>query len=88
MRKYSDYQKDNKSNIPLTEEEFKNVKWTNYRIVVPSEADKEELKEAFKMIHNEGFDSDIIVLNQLAHMYLESAADKMIVVNKDLYERL
>ena len=51
---------------------------TSFKIVVPDKADKKELLEAFKYIHDEGnLDSDFIVVNQLMHEYLRG--DNIIV---------
>jgi hypothetical protein len=79
MKKYSDYQKD-KSKDELTNEEMKLVEWTRYKIIVPTKKDKEELMESFKHFHDEGYDSDFISCNQLAHEYLNG--DNIIVSEK------
>jgi len=86
MRKYSDY-KLKKDNKPLTKEEYQNVQWTQFKIIVPNAQDKEELIEAFEKIHDEGYDSDIIVLNQLAHIYHESGQSR-IIVNPKIYDQI
>ena len=58
---------------------------TKYRIIVPTKKDKEELMEAFETIHYSDIDTDIIVLNQLAHEYQDRNS---IVVDKNLYNSL
>jgi len=83
MRRYSDYQKD--KNKILTKEELSNIEWIKYKIVVPTEEDKEELMLAIEDIHHCNIDTDIIGVNQLAHEYLKGTN---IVVDKDLYEKL
>jgi hypothetical protein len=85
MKKYRDYQKD-KSKPYLTDGERKLVEWTKYKIVVPTEKDKEELMEAFKHFHDEGFDSDFIPCNQLAHEYSEEGNN--IIVDEDVFNKL
>ena len=70
MKKYSDFSKD-KNRLGLTDDEMKNVEWTKYKIIVPTQQDKEELMKAFKHFHDSEFDSDNICCNQLAHEYLE-----------------
>jgi hypothetical protein len=79
MKKYSDYQKD-KSKDELTNEEMKLVEWTRYKIIVPTKKDKEELMESFEHFHDEGYDSDFVSCNQLAHEYLNG--DNIIVSEK------
>ena len=79
MRKYSDYQK-NKQIEELTDQEMGQVEWTRYKIIVPTKRDKQELMDAFKHFHNEGFDSDLIACNQLAHEYLNG--DNILVSEK------
>ena len=73
MKKYSDYQtnKAKKIKADLTPEELKNVKWTRYKIVVPTEGDRQELMEAFEHMHYSDIDTDFVAVNQLAHEYLD-----------------
>jgi len=86
MKKYSDYQK-NKIRSFLTEEEMKKVEWTKFKIVVPTEEDKQEIMDAFHHFHNSNIDTEFVTVNQLAHQYLDD--DGMnIVVNKELYDEL
>jgi len=81
MKKYSDYSDGEERD--LTAEELKNVKWTNYKIIVPTEEDKDAVMEAFQHFHYEGYDSDFIVANQLAHEYLEGSN---IIVDPDYFK--
>ncbi len=56
-----------------TYENFKNiqdVKWTKYKIIVPTEEDKQELLEAFEHLHYTDCDTNYITVNQLIHEYL------------------
>jgi hypothetical protein len=84
MRKYSDYKKD-KNKDGLTDDEFKLVDWTKYKIIVPTKKDKEELMEAFHHFHDEGYDSDLITCNGLAHEYLNG---NNILVNEKVFNLL
>lgn len=67
---------------------------TKYKIIVPTDKDREELMEAFEMIHNSDIDTDIIVLNQLSHEYLtedrtgDSRTLNNIIVDEQLYNSL
>ncbi len=80
MKKYSYYQQDKK------------VKWTKFKIIVPTEKDRKELMEAFEYFHNSDIDTDYITVNQLAHEYLDNTrvkgAKNNIIVNKELYNQL
>lgn len=76
-------------------EDFNNieeVKWTKYVIVVPSDEDRQELMKGFEHIHYSDIDTDNVVVNQLAHEYLDESkaegAKNNIIVDKDLYEQL
>ena len=97
MRKYSDYylkhkKKRKKADSELTHEEWKNVEWTKYKIVVPTETDKQEVMDALEHFHNSMFDSDIIAANQLSHEYLtperETGSKNNIIVDPELYEQI
>lgn len=76
-------------NLPM----FKQ-KWTSYKIIVPTEEDRAELMKAFEHIHYSEIDTDYIVVNQLAHEYLDSdrtgdnRTKNNIIVNKELYEAI
>lgn len=94
MKRYEDFKsKDNKTEY-LTEEELRNVKWTKYKIIVPTIEDKLELEKAFEHIHYSNIDTDNIVVNQLAHEYLteEVTGDREtknnIIVDKELFNKL
>lgn len=64
MKRYSDYD----------EQAFKNpdFPWSKFIIVADTEADKKELLEAFRHIHYADIDTDFIIVNQLAHLYLDN----------------
>ena len=81
MKRYSDYS------------EISKVEWTKYKIVVPTEKDKKDIKEALSMFHySSDFDSDIVTVNQLGHEYLDpedmGGHPGNIIVDKELYEKL
>ena len=84
MKRYSDNKK-NSSRAMLTQDELKNVQYTKYKIIVASEDDKIELKEAFKHFHDQMIDTDIVAVNQLAHEY---QIDNNIIVDENLYNDL
>ena len=92
MRKYNDYRKPDNKTLYLTDEEMESIEWVKYKIVVPTEADKQEIMDALEHFHDEGYDSDIIAVNQLAHEYLtperEPGSKPNIIVDKELYEKL
>jgi hypothetical protein len=96
MKCYSDYKDPKNDKIrrisdELTEEEFANVEWTKFFVVVPTEEDKKELQKAFKYIHNsDDFDSEYIALNQIGHLYLNEKGESsnLIVVDKELYDKI
>ena len=60
MKKYSDFP------------DFNSIPWTRYKIIVPTEEDRNELMEAFKHFHYSDIDTENITVNQLAHEYLDS----------------
>lgn len=68
--------------------------YTKYKIVVPTEKDKEELEEAFEHLHYTDCDTDYVTVNQLVHEYLteertgNSLTKNNIIVNKELYEKI
>jgi hypothetical protein len=82
MKKYDDYK------------DIKDVDWTKYKIIVPTEKDRDELLEAFEHIHYSNIDCDFVTLNQLAHEYLTSErtgdtkTKNNIIVDKNLYDSL
>lgn len=80
MRKYP-------KNVRPSDFDWTKIKWTKYKIVVPTKADEKELRDAFRHIHDADIDTDYIAVNQLAHEYLEDNGCN-IVVDKELYESL
>lgn len=91
MKTYGDYQKDKTALYP-TDEEMKLIEWTKYKIVVPTEADKQELMDAFEHFHYSDIDTEYITVNQLAHEYLteerEPGSRNNIIVNEVIYNLL
>lgn len=73
---------------------IKDITFTKYKIVVPTERDRNELIEAFEHIHYSDIDTNYVAVNQLAHEYLtpEVTGDERsinnIIVDKELYEKL
>jgi hypothetical protein len=94
MKRYLDYKNKNSKHDDLTEEELNSVKWTKYKIIVPSEEDKKELEMAFEHIHYSDIDTEYVTVNQLAHEYLtpeiteDPKTKNNIIVNKYLYNSL
>lgn len=85
MKRYEDYQVD-KEKPCLNQEEIKNVEWAKYKIVVPTESDKEEILLGFKHFHDSlDIDTDYIVVNQMAHEYITA---NNIIVDEELYNKL
>lgn len=82
MKKYQDYK------------DIKDVNWTKYKIIVPTEEDRQELLEAFEHIHYADCDADYVTVNQLIHEYLTSertgdpSTKNNIIVDKKLYDKL
>lgn len=64
---------------------IKDVTFTKYKIVVPTERDRNELIEAFEHIHYSDIDTNYVAVNQLAHEYL---TPNNIIVDKELYKKL
>ena len=93
MKKYTDFkQGKTKNSNDLTSEELKKVEWAKYKIVVPTEEDRQEIMDALEHFHNEGYDSDIIAANQLAHEYLtderQPGSRNNIIVDSELYDKI
>ena len=82
MKRYQDYCKNPED---ITEKELKKIRWTKFKIIVPTHKDKKELLEAFEYIHGQAddFDLDFITVNQLIHAYHKE--DKVIKVDKNLF---
>jgi hypothetical protein len=80
MKKYEDYQA------------ISDVNWTKYMIVVPTEEDIQELMRGFEHIHYSDIDTNNVVVNQLAHEYLDESrvegARNNIIVDAELYQKL
>ena len=70
------------------------VKFTKYKIIVPTEKDRQELLDAFEHIHYSDIDTEFVTVNQLAHEYLtpektgDSKTNNNIIVDQDLYNKL
>ena len=79
MKKYSDYPENEKP-------------WTKYKIVVPTEEDRQELMKGFEHFHYSDVDTENIVINQLIHEYLDEermeGAKNNIIVDLVLYNKL
>jgi len=79
MKKYSDY--------PENE-----TPWTKYKIVVPTEEDRQELMKGFEHFHYSDVDTENIVVNQLIHEYLDEerieGTKNNIIVDSVLYNKL
>ena len=92
MKRYNDYKKPGNKTLYLTREEMESIEWVKYKIVVPTEEDKQEIMDALEHFHDEGYDSDNIAANQLAHEYLtperEVGTVSNIIVDKELYKKL
>ena len=90
MKRYDDYKTD-KSKFGLTKEELSQIKWTKYKIIVPTEDDKNEIIEAIEHIHHT--DTVFITVNQLSHEYLELSHEYLelsnnIIVDKNKFDDL
>ena len=48
---------------------IKDIRWTKYKIVVPTEQDKNDLEEAFLHLHDTDCDTNNVPVNQLIHEY-------------------
>ena len=96
MRRYTDYitnPKNKRKRLEkMTKEEMNSVEWAKYKIVVPTEADRQEVMDALEHFHDSMFDSDIVTANQLAHEYLtperEPGSKNNIIVDPILFEKL
>jgi hypothetical protein len=71
--------------IRYENKDVKDIDWTKYKIVVPTNKDKKELMEAFKHFHDNSFDSEYVTVNQLAHEYIEGSN---IIVDENSYDEL
>ncbi len=84
MKTYDDYKED-KSKDEISTKEIEKIDWTKFKIVVPTDKDKEELMEAFKHFHDSDIDTNYITVNQLSHEYLYGTN---IIVDKEEFDRL
>lgn len=87
LQKYSDF---TKSNSDLSDDEIKKIIWTKYKIVVPTEKDRQDLMEAFRHIHYSQVNSDFVTVNQLIHEYLDTddGYTNNIIVDEKLYKEM
>lgn len=72
---------------------IESIRYTKYKIVVPTERDRIDLKEAFEHLHNSDCDTNYVPVNQLIHEYLgreeyDSKIIGNIVVDRNLYDEL
>lgn len=94
MKRYEDFKSQENKTGYLTQEELKSVRWTKYKIVVPTLEDKLELEKAFEHIHYSDIDTDNIAVNQLAHEYLTEEVTgnpetiNNIIVDEELFNKL
>ena len=76
------------------ERKREDIRWTKYKIVVPTDQDKKDLEEAFEHLHYTDCDTNNVPVNQLIHEYLTSEItgdDKTknnIIVDTNLYNKL
>ncbi len=68
----------------------KSPKFFKFMVVVPSQKDKDELIEAFRYIHYlRELDTDYIIVNQLAHLYLDEPENPVqIMIDKEMFDKL
>ena len=92
MKRYEDFKNESNDTDYLTKEELERVKWTKYKIVVPTLEDKLELEKAFEHIHYSDIDTDNIAVNQLAHEYLNDDVAEgtynNIIVDENLFKQI
>jgi hypothetical protein len=79
MKTYRNYKKE------LTSEELKKIRWTKFKIIVPTKKDKKDIIEALKHFHDSDIDTDFIPVNQLAHEYLNGSN---VVVDPIMYKSI
>ena len=76
------------------ENKIEDIRWTKYKIVVPTEQDKKDLEEAFEHLHYTDCDTNNVPVNQLIHEYLtpERTGDERtknnIIVDTNLFNKL
>jgi hypothetical protein len=71
---------------------IKDIKWTKYKIIVPSEDDRQELMDAFEHIHYSDVDSNFVAVDQLIHEYLDEDSSpeyhNNIIVDEELFNKI
>ncbi len=69
---------------------IKRVKFTKFKIVVPTKKDKEQLQAAFEYLHNRDIDTDFIAVNQVVHEYDygEPSKPDNIIIDKNIFNSL
>lgn len=82
LKRYSDYASNPKEWANVDKEK---IDWTKFKIIVPTIKDKSDMIKAIEHFHNQGFDSDIIAVNQLAYEYLDG---NNIIVDSELHDKL
>lgn len=75
------------------DEDPKQEDYVSYKIIVPTEKDRQELMRAFENLHdNISTDTNIIAVNQLVHEYLteerELGYTNNIITNKQLFDKI
>ena len=91
MKRYEDYGYgiDGK---PGTKDDITKVKFTEFKIIVPNEAAKQEIMAAMEYFHDmREIDTEFITVNQLVHQYEhkdESDKHLNIIVNYDLFHEV
>jgi len=74
------------------DKKWKKVRWTKYKIVVPTEEDRKQIVAAMEYFHDmREIDTDFIPVNQLVHEYDhydESDKYSNIIVSKNDYHSL
>jgi hypothetical protein len=85
MKRYQDFKEKDSKEEELSKEEIGKVKWTKYKIIVPTEEDKKEVLEALEHMHYSDIDTDYVTVNQMAHEYLDG---NNVIVDKILYNKL
>lgn len=91
LKSYKDYGITDR--IPGDSKLWKKVDWARFKIVVPRNKDKKMLQAAFEYIHYlRELDTDFVVVNQLAHAYLDNKREpgvmSPIVVDKKMFTKL
>ena len=98
--KFKEYLKGEKMKNYDDYKNIEDVKWTKYKIIVPTEEDRLEIMRAFKHIHDSNIDTEFVTVNQLCHEYSPLYYDKNkpkpendpknhnIIVDKKLYKDL